>query len=73
MLSYTKDVINAKEKEVKRGFKDLYQILSLEGLAMNTILFFSCLDNFGVHFFHRNLHIHQRDIFLFFYLKYLNG
>lgn len=70
MLSYTKDVINAKEKEVKRGFKDLYQILSLEGLAMNTILVFFCLAHFGVHFFHRNLHIHLRDIF---YLKYLNG
>lgn len=39
MLSYTQDIINAKEKEVKRGFKELYQILSLESLVMNTILF----------------------------------
>jgi len=41
MLSYMQDIINAKEQEVKWGFKELYQILSLEVLAMSTILFSS--------------------------------
>lgn len=41
MLSYTQDIINAKEKEVKRGLKELYQILSVEVLVMNMIMFSS--------------------------------